>query len=273
VFLSPEIKQLLARQPIDIPVFHPVALKLTMMIPDPYSDFDDIVKVISEDQALSAQVLKMANSSAYMGMVKAETIKDSAVRLGVSQISALAMAASQSSLHASSNADVNVIMQELWQHSLACAVGAWWTAQNTGHEIIVDHAYLAGLLHDIGSLYLLKSIERLVQQKTPGVSLDKSFVKEVFREMHVEQGIRIMEHWNIPAIYSSVVANHHQQSADQVDTLLIIVRLVNAVSRNIHLSLDKENAVPLMEIPEIEMLGMDESQCLKLETVMVSSRA
>lgn len=271
--ISSDLKQLLAQQPIDIPVFHPVALKLTMMIPDPYSDFDDIVKVISEDQALSAQVLKMANSSAYMGLVKAETIKDSAVRLGVRQITALALAASQSSLHSSSNATVNVIMQELWQHSLACAVGSWWTAQNTGHEIILDHAYLAGLLHDIGKLYLLKAIEHLVQQKAPGVSLERAFILSVFEEMHVEQGCLLMEHWNIPAIYSSVVANHHQPACDPVDSLLTIVRLVNAVSRNINLSLDKDCAKPLLEIPEVEMLGMDESQCLKLESVMLSSRA
>jgi HD-like signal output (HDOD) protein len=271
--LSSELKQLLAQQPIDIPVFHPVALKLTMMIPDPHSDFDDIIKVISEDQALSAQVLKMANSSAYMGFVKAETIKDSALRLGVRQISTLALAASQSSLHSSSNPAINSIMQELWQHSLACAVGAWWTAQNTGHEIIMDHAYLAGLLHDIGNLYLLKAIERLVLDKVAGVSLERSFVKDVFAEMHVEQGCRIMEHWNIPAIYSSVVARHHLEICDPVDSLLIIARLVNAVSRNIHLSLDKEQALQLMEIPEVELLGLSESQCLKLETVMVSSRA
>ncbi len=270
--LTSDIKQLLAQQPIDIPVFHPVALKLTMMIPDPYSDFDDIVRVITEDQALSAQVLKMANSSAYMGLVKAETIKDSAIRLGVRQISALAMAASQASLHSSSNVTVNTIMQELWQHSLACAVGSWWVAQNTGHEVILDHAYLAGLLHDIGKLHLLKAVERLVQEQHMQVRLDRLFLLDLFSELHVEQGCRIMEHWNIPSIYRSVVANHHQEQSDSVDTLLTIVRLVNVVSRNINLSLDMDNVIPLMDIPEVSILGLDESQCMKLESVMISSR-
>ena len=151
--VSNEFRALLAQQPIELPVFHPVALKLTIMLPDPYSDFDDIVKVISEDQALSAQVIRMANSSAYMGLKKAETMKEAAIRLGVRQISVLAMAASQATLHTSKNEYIEPVLRELWQHSLACALGSWWVAHNTGHQGITDHAYLAALLHDIGKLF------------------------------------------------------------------------------------------------------------------------
>jgi HD-like signal output (HDOD) protein len=62
--ISLDLKQSLSIQPIDLPVFHPVALDLMLIISDPYSDIDDIIRVINEDQGLTAQVLKMANSSA-----------------------------------------------------------------------------------------------------------------------------------------------------------------------------------------------------------------
>jgi HD-like signal output (HDOD) protein len=263
---SADIRELLAQQPIALPVFHPVALKLTLMLPDPYSDFDDIVRVISEDQALSAQVLKMSNSSAYMGLRKAETIKDSAIRLGVRQISVLAMAASQASLHTSDNSTINALMHELWQHSLACALGCWWIAQNTAHQSILEHAYLAGLLHDIGKLYLLKAMEHLSHNKELHILLDRKSLIGIFTDMHVEQGCRIMDHWNIPPIYRTVVANHHAESCDPVDTLLTIVRLVNVVSQKVNLSLDP---VP-RTTPEAEMLDLDETQMEKLGAVMTN---
>ena len=267
-----EIRRLLVQQPIELPVFHPVALKLTIMIPDPYSDFDDIVRVISEDQALSAKVLKMSNSSAYMGLKKAETIKESAIRLGAQQISVLAMAASQASLHSSDNPVINSVMRELWQHSLACAIGCWWVANNTGHKSILDHAYLAGLLHDIGKLYLLKAMEQLVRDRVVGVTLERNSMIDIFTDMHVEQGCRIMDHWSIPAIYRSVVERHHDENCDPLDAMLTILRLVNAVSRKIGLSLNRENLQTEQAIPEAGLLDMDEVQIAKLESVMANFR-
>ena len=263
---SADFRELLTRQPIDLPVFHPVALKLTLMLPDPYSDFDDIVRVISEDQALSAQVLKMSNSSAYMGLEKAETIKASAIRLGVHQISVLAMAASQASLHISGNGVINDLMRELWQHSLSCAIGCWWVAQNTNNQSILEHAYLAGLLHDIGKLYLLKAVEHVIPNSTLPLTVERNALIKIFNEMHVEQGCRIMDHWNIPPIYRTVVASHHDEVCDPVDTLLTIVRLVNTVSQKIGLSLDPEPR----PIPEAVTLDLDESQMEKLESVMTN---
>lgn len=267
-----DLKQLLSIQPVDLPVFHPVALDLMMIVSDPYSDIEDIVRVINEDQALSAHVLKMANSSAYMGLVKTETIRDSVVRLGARQITSLAVAASQASVHTSDNVLVNAIMRELWQHSLVCALGSWWVARHTGHQSIIDHAYLAGLLHDIGKLYLLKAMERLIDGKEIQIVMDRDLMLEIFAEMHVEQGCRIMDYWNIPTIYRSVVANHHAERYDHVDSLLSIVRLVNKISKKANISLDIEPDQDDSEFIECTLLDMDQSQCEKLQGVMNSYR-
>lgn len=267
-----ELKQLLSEQPLDLPVFHPVAIELMLIVSDPYSDVDDIIRVINEDQALTAHVLKMANSSAYMGLVKTETIKEAVVRLGARQITSLAVAASQASLYKSDNIVVNAMMRELWQHSLVCALGSWWVARNTGHQSIIDHAYLAGLLHDIGKLYLLKAMERIVENNELQIEMDRDLLMDVFKEMHVEQGCRIMDHWNLPLIYRSVVANHHAEHYDHVDSLLSIVRLVNKVSIKINLSLNEESDQADNDLPECNLLDMDESQCEKLMFVMNSYR-
>ncbi|MFA7061778.1 MAG: HDOD domain-containing protein [Pedobacter sp.] len=266
--ISLDLKQLLSIQPIDLPVFHPVALDLMRIVSDPYSDIEDIIRVINKDQALSTHVLKMANSSAYMGLIKTETIKDSVVRLGVRQVTSLAVASSQASLYKSDNIIVNEIMRELWQHSLVCALGCWWVARHTGHQSIIDHAYLAGLLHDIGKLYLLKAMERIIQNNEMQIVIERDLMLDIFAEMHVEQGCRIMEYWNISPIYRSVVANHHAEHYDHVDSPLSIVRLVNRISKKASPSLVNEPEETADDILECHLLDMDESQFKKLKAAM-----
>ena len=258
--------------PIELPVFNPVALELLRLLGDPSTDIDTIVNTINEDQALSAQVLKMANSAAFSGLIRSETIKNSAVRLGTRQITNLAMAASQAALHTSNNPLVNDIMQDLWLHSHACALGCWALALKTGHKGLAAQAYMAGLLHDIGKLYILKAMERISQDMETGVVLERELILGVFTEMHVELGCRLMDHWNIPPVYRAIVADHHSEHVDSQDTLLAMVRLVNLNSRRLHLSLHPAVSLSEAVLPECNALRMDESVWANLEQTMIGAR-
>jgi len=257
--------------PIELPVFNPVALELLQLLGDPSTDIDTIICTINEDQALSAQVLKMANSAAFSGLIRSETIKESAVRLGTRQITNLAMAASQAALHTSDNPLINAIIQDLWAHSHACALGCRTLALKTGNQSLADQAYMAGLLHDIGKLYILKAMERISQDKETGVVLEKGLILEVFSEMHVELGCRLMDHWNIPPVYRAIVADHHLEHIDPQDTLLAIVRLVNITSRRLQLSLNPAVFQEKDLLPECNALRMDESVWADLEKAMIGA--
>ena len=202
-----------------------------------------------------------------------ETIKDSVNRLGASQITNIAMAASQSALHASTNPVVNEIMRDLWRHSYACAIGCRSLALNSGHRNLADHAYLAGLLHDIGKLYLLKAMERISMESDISFELDRETLLDVFSDMHVEQGYRIMWHWNIPEIYCAIVANHHSDSACPDDTLLSIVRLVNFNSMQYNLNLYPQSIQPENALPEASSLNVSEEMLKQLEADMSNSCA
>jgi putative nucleotidyltransferase with HDIG domain len=242
------------------------------MLDDPSTDIDAIVNTINEDQALSAQVLKMANSAAFTGFKRSETIKTSAIRLGTRQITSLAMAASQAALHTSDNPLVNDIMQDLWLHSHACALGCRSLAMKTGHKRIADQAYMAGLLHDIGKLYILKAMEQICQDKDAGIILERRIILGVFSEMHVELGCRLMDHWNIPPVYRAIVADHHSERVDSQDMLLAIVRLVNFNSRMLNMSLNPSAILTEDVFQEINTLQMDESLWEKLEESMIGAR-
>jgi HD-like signal output (HDOD) protein len=258
-------------EPIELPVFNPVALDLLNLLNDPATEIDDVVRTINEDQSLALQVLKMSNSPVYLGRSNCETVRESALRLGTRQITSLAMAASQAALHTSGIPLVNDVMQELWLHSHACAVGCWSLALKTGHQPLADQAYMAGLLHDIGKLYLLKAIERISLEKNSGVVLEREMLLDVFSELHVEAGCRLMDYWHIPDLYRAIVADHHSETFDKNNILLAIVRLVNMNSRKCNLSLRHSAEQEAEAAPEVDLLKLDETYLDKLQEVMVSS--
>ena len=270
--VSLTIRRLLSIQPIDLPVFHPIALKLIHLLSDHNYTIDELVSTANDDQALAGQILKMANTSSYIGRVKVETIKDALIRLGAHHVSNLAMAASQAALHASDNSTVDAVMKELWFHSHGCAVGCRWVAMNTGNRAHAEQCYLAGLLHDVGKLYLIKALERITSAGVAHAALERGPLLEIFEDLHVEQGSRLMEHWNMPQVYRTAVDRHSSVNFDPDDKALVIVRLVNVVTRACGLSFVPGPDRALVELPEAALLGMGDQQLTELVRVLEESR-
>lgn len=265
------VRKLLASQPIELPIFHPVALKLQRMLSDYDFTVDEVAHVANEDQSLASQMLKMANSPMYMGRTKVATIKEAVIRLGAQQVINIAIAASQASAHASDNPALNSYMKELWLHSHASALGARWLAHNCGMRGIADEIYLAALLHDVGKLYLLKAIERLVKAGVISSMFDNELIMEIFDAMHVEQGYRLMQHWNFPAMYCDVIRDHHEEQWDPVNKMLAIVRFVNLTCHKTGIGLKKEPDLALNMTLEAEVLDVGDLQIVELENLLVES--
>lgn len=272
VSLPETVRKLLASQPVELPIFHPVALKLQRMLSDYDFTVDEVAQVATEDQSLASQMLKIANSPMYMGRTKVATIKETVIRLGAQQVINLAIAASQASTHASQNEALDSYMKALWLHSHGCALGAKWLAHNCGMRGVADETYLAALLHDVGKLYLLKSIERLVGAGVISSMFDDELIMEIFEAMHVEQGYRLMQHWNFPAMYCDVIRDHHSEHWDTVNKMLAIVRFANLACRRIGLGLKHEPELDLIATREAEVLDISDSQITELEALLDESR-
>ena len=270
--LSITIRRLLTTQPAELPVFHPIAIKLQQLLETQDFAMDTVIALANEDPSLAGQILKMSNSTVYMGRVRTETIKEAVIRLGAQQVCNLAMAASQAALHVSENKVVNGFMQTLWLHSHACAVGGRWLARNAGYAQHADQAYLAGLLHDVGKLYLLKALERLNKVGVAQAALEEDLLLEIFAELHVEQGCRLMEHWNMPKIYYKIVANHHDANFDNSDTILTITRLVNTACKLKGIGLVHDPSIDMLAVPETAILQLTQSELDDLYEVLDESQ-
>ena len=163
-------------------------------------------------------------------------------------------------------------MKELWLHSHGAALGARWLAHNCGMRGIADEIYLAALLHDVGKLYLLKSIERLNKAGVISSLFDDDLIMEIFEVMHVEQGHRLMQHWNFPAMYCDVIRDHHLEEWDPVNKMLAIVRFVNKACHRVELGLKKTPDLVLLDSLEAEVLDLGELQIAELETLLIETK-
>ncbi|MCE1225679.1 MAG: HDOD domain-containing protein [Geobacteraceae bacterium] len=253
----------------ELPVFHTVAVKLQQLLSSRSFEIDDVIELISEDQSLSGRVLKVANSSYYAGLNKIATIKDAIIRLGAQEIANMAMLASQFEFYNSPNETLNRLMQNLWGHALACAVGAKWLTRKAGYPGMASEAFMGGLMHDIGSLALLKVLDDIQKSKESSVLFSDQLISEIMEAMHEEVGYNLMKAWNFPDFYCDIAKNHHAAEFDQSNILLVSVRLANLACKKLGRSLyPADSTISIFSAPEAHFLGLKEIALAELEIII-----
>ena len=204
------LEKLLLSQPHDIPVFHEVALRLQQMMNDRSYKIEEAIILVHQDTALASEMLRYANTTYCSGKTPITTIKNAIIRLGSQQIVNLAFTASMAS-NKSDNPVINGYLKKLWQHCHAVAITSSWLSVQIKHDdealdIDADEVYLAGLLHGIGKLYLLKSMDNLIS--AGALQADESVINRTLEELSIEQGVKVMRHWNIPEVYRDSIERH-----------------------------------------------------------------
>jgi putative nucleotidyltransferase with HDIG domain len=262
------IEEHLAGDLRDLPVFHAVAVKLQQLLARRDFPMDEVIDQICGDQALSGQILKVANSSFYAGLSKVATIKDAVVRLGAREIAGLAMMASQGEYYKAENVIIHTHMRGLWTHALSCAVGAKWLAVKAGYGNLAAEAFMGGLLHDIGKLALLKVLDDIDRTRETRALISQTLIAEVLDRMHEAVGLRLLHSWALPESYCNIAVNHHRPDFDGNDILLVMVRLANHACDKIGISLNPRPDIALILAPEAQCLGVKEIVLAELEIVI-----
>jgi len=262
------IKARLAAGSLTVPVFHAVAVRLQQVLAHPDFNMEEVHALINADPGLASQVLRSANSAFYSGLSKVNTIREAIVRLGSREVANLAMLTTQQELYRSEDPAYNAIMQTLWKHAYCCALGSRWLAQKAGFGAQAQEAFLAGLLHDIGKLFLLKVMEEVARDERVKANATAAVLEEVLSSLHVEQGHALMEQWHMPQVYCEVVAGHENEPWDRGNVLLAMVRLANLACRKLGIGLRNDATVVLFASAEAQVLGLKEVAVAELEIVI-----
>jgi HD-like signal output (HDOD) protein len=262
------IKQQLASGTTSVPVFHAVALRLQQVLARPDFSVEEVNRLISADTGLVSQVLRVANSSYYSGLSKVGTIQEAIIRLGSHEVANIAMVATQQDQYRSADPKFNSLMQTLWKHSFCTAAGSKWLAVKSGYGILAQEAFLAGLLHDIGNLFLLKVMEEIAEKHRLQGGTTQAILSEVLNSMHVEQGALLMRQWHMPEIYCEVVAGHEGEQWDHGNALLAMVRLADQTCKRLGIGMHSDPSLLLFASPEVQVLGLKEITLAELEIVV-----
>ncbi len=250
---------------VELPVLNPKCMELREMLASESFDTDDVAAVIQEDQALTSQLLRVANSAFFSGLRKVRTVKEAITRLGTKKVSFLVLLVTQEQNYHSKHPVVAVHMKTLWKHAICTASASEWIAQKAGFEALESEAYLAGLLHDIGELFLLKVLEELDASGRVQLGASDALVLETLEAMHAEQGHHLLTGWNLPETYCNVALEHHQREYDPGKHVLVIVRLADAACDKLGISMHADPTVVLPALPEAQTLGLGELQLAELE--------
>lgn len=252
-----------ARSPgTHIPVFNPVALEVQKLGGDENVSLAMIEATLLRDPVLSAQVLRMANSPMYGGLSAVSTLRQALPRVGAQQVVRLALAAAQVSLYQSHHPLFRQRIADLWKAAYGSAIGAAWIANRSSHAEMAEQAFMAGLLHDVGKLVVMRSIEKLVADDKIDGPLPDAVAMEMIETLHGEFGYELMQRWNLPEIYCAIGRDHHLPECDTGNVMMVSVRLIDEICRKMGIGCEPD--------PERMPAATEEAHALLLNEVALA---
>ena len=212
-----------------------IVLKLMEMISDRDVTVHEIVAVIEKDQGLVARIFKVANSSFYGRLKKAENLTDTVVTLGLRGIKSFVIA--QAVKHVLTTADADD--HSLWEHAVKVSITSTVLAKELRCDMLED-ALVSGLVHDIGKAFIgsvYPEISSLIHQKIVKDHVTYDEAEQIILDFnHAEIGALITEKWGFPPKIVDVIRYHH--SAEDIPAvctesqeMIHIVRFANVMSK------------------------------------------
>ena len=250
---------------VQLPVFNAVALKIQREIAKQEPDVSRVEKLITNDQALTSEVLKVANSSFYKGLQQVTSVRNAIVRLGINEVSSIVTLVTHENHFHSKDELLNKIMRSLWQHSVGCAIGSHWLARQCGMYGAMHESFFAGLLHDVGKLLVLKVADDMKKKKGFSIQITDVLLTEAMDTLHTDFGYSLMKHWNFPGKYSEIARQHHAVDFDSKNILLVMVRLADKVCNKLGIGLKTDSSMALMATQEANELRLSEVDLANFE--------
>lgn len=252
----------------ELPVFSQTALVVQEEAARPDPDTDKILSCIERDQVLTMEVLKVANAPFYRGIKKISRIQDAMIRIGLREMVNCVMLASQRINYKSNNASVQHYVTNLWKHSVACAFAAQWLAKRCGFVAMGPEAFIGGLIHDVGKLLVLKALVAVGERDREAPRITRTAAEEFLDSLHTECGGALIEKWLLPEMYAAVCRDHHREDYDSTNTLLVLVRMANAVCMKLGIGLSADHDMVLVTCSEAGVLGLSDITLAELEVAV-----
>jgi putative nucleotidyltransferase with HDIG domain len=209
---------------IYLPTLPSLALEALVVINDADSSSADLEKVIARDAALTARLIRYANSPLYRGLNTITTIKPAITRIGFQRVKNAVYAVSMKEVFRTSVKEIERRMEQLWAHSVKVGAQAALLAKRQP-GLDADVALVAGLVHDIGHIPLLTKVTGFAELIEKPELLD-----QVLQKLHTQLGGSILKLWKFDPLVIAAAAEHEDLARDPGDNPVDYVDVVQVAN-------------------------------------------
>lgn len=205
----------------DLPTIPAIVSKVVALLDNEEASPDDIADLILSDQVLAARVIRVVNSPLYRSNNEISSVKRALLFIGFKSVREMIL--TSYFVDGFKQKEQPFDMKMFWMHSFSVGAISRRIANLVGYPD-VEKAYLVGILHDIGKVFLghycneeygkmLNSI-----RNTSYTTYEAEY--EYFGTTHCEVGLCLAQRWNFPPVYCDVISYHHSSEMATEDPLL-----------------------------------------------------
>ncbi len=231
----------------EIPIIPQVATKILQMQEENLQiSFKELENLILLDPALTAKILKVANSALYARQREITNLQQAITLLGFKTIKSLVMLVCASNLYGKkkgprAQANINTITKvselSMWRHSVLTAFVGRAIATRLKMEDRKEEVFIAGLLHDIGRIVLMINFPDGYDEFLNTISTGKginilSIEENIFGMNHQDVGKDVLNQWNFPEELIDTAYFHHTLHVDsKYKNMVSVVGLANIYAK------------------------------------------
>jgi putative nucleotidyltransferase with HDIG domain len=241
---------------VELPSFPDVAVRVRKVLADEHVSNDQIARVVSSEAGLAARVFTLANSVALNRSGRSiADLKTAVNRIGHNHVRTAAVSFAISQLRrAASLRPIAAELEQLWQEATMVAALSFTIASRSG--VNADESMLAGLLHNVGKIYILARANR-----HDSLFKDPAALAQVMRDWHANVGKAIVENWGFPEHICEAVAEHENIDRvvgypDVCDVLTVAVMMAGFMGHEADLELNMQG------VKAFWRLGLDNEKCV-----------
>jgi putative nucleotidyltransferase with HDIG domain len=211
---------------------------------------------VSQDQALAARILKIANSPFYGFPASVGSLREACVVLGLSSLRNIVVAAAVMGRFGA-NSPNGFPRPSLWQHAVGTGICARVLGQRA--RLDPDLGFTCGLLHDVGKLaldtYFAEHYGRVLAHREANGCLLREAELEVLGFDHALVGARVASRWRLPEAIVAGIGGHHDP-VGAASPYASLVHLADIVCRALEIGNGGDDLIPPLAEPALLRLGL-----------------
>lgn len=245
--MTPIDRAIVLDRAAELPGFPRVISEILATLDDPEANLNTLANLIQLDPVIAGRVLSLANMAASRtrNISVVHDIYTAASLIGVGRVRQMAVISSCIDYY--NRIAPAHLTSMFWQHSIAVGICAEELAVQVSQPVSAGLALVAGLLHDVGQLWLYRfrpdTFSAVWAQALTHATGIEDAERECFGVDHSQISAWLAEHWSLPPEICTAIAYHHCPDQQLNEPLVPVIHIAEVLSNALDLTGRKENRV------------------------------